>query len=90
MNEDLFWCQKKRDAFYARWHRLLDLKKKILEIDRLRSKAEEAVNALDVSAFNNFKAAVKVALESQRKENLKDLQRLNARIDKLKDKVKDK
>jgi len=60
------------------------------EIDRLRSKAEEAVNALDVSAFNNFKAAVKVALEAQRKENLKDLQRLNARIDKLKDKVKNK
>lgn len=62
-----------------------NLEHKILvEIDRLKAKAEEAVNALDVKAFDNFKAAVKIALETQRKDNLKDLSRLNARVDKLK------
>lgn len=58
--------------------------KLLIEIDRLRAKAEEAVNALDTHAFDTFKAAVKIALETQRKDNLKDLSRLNARVDKLK------
>jgi len=62
--------------------------KLLVEIDRLRAKAEEAVNALDVHAFDTFKAAVKIALETQRKDNLKDLSRLNARVDKLKDKLR--
>jgi len=61
----------------------------LVEIDRLRAKAEEAVNALDVHAFDTFKSAVKIALETQRKDNLKDLSRLNARVDKLKNKLRD-
>jgi hypothetical protein len=54
-----------------------------LDVKRNLDKVQELIDSVDNNAYMKHKASVKLALESQRRDVLKDLARLNARVDKL-------